>query len=493
MKTSQYSSVESFQHGSYQLFRDIAGQLVTIPSSSELEGYLAVDRETRSFVQIRILRAGDDRRQERYCEDWSKFLGSGDGLFSPRMLALTDFDENPCYVSSVPLGEPVNQFLERNGTVPVEVAARLVLDFAVSLQEHDLLESEFAIAPESIWIARTESGPRIVLGEYASRDHEQPAAFNYALAVELLVFLAGGAGNHEGFARLINQLEDGPARLSRLESLLSDFVETNPCPNYWMGFNDPRSVQEGVIFPEEIATGDDEDSLIVRVTKKSVWPMVVLTTLFVGAFITFCLFKFSDLATSPPTVAVTSQNASSPFLKKTYTVSRSGPNTVSPVAISPSSQAVIPSNPVESTGKVEWTPYLKTLLGNTGDLFGDVLRSSVSEWLVFPEEDGSDELQSFNEEDEKALRVLELKRASTEAMASRAYITAVGHELEILSLRPDSVDARIRLHDCLTELRKEIPAGFGISDEDVEILVEAATENSLAKEIILKVHASRQS
>jgi len=60
--------------------------------------------------------------------------------------------------------------------------------------------------------------------------------------------------------------------------------------------------------------------------------------------------------------------------------------------------------------------------------------------------------------------------------------------VELLRLVPDSVEARIRLHDYLTDLKANMMS-YPVSEKEVEVLVEASAENSLAKEILKKYYS----
>lgn len=500
MSAEPQHSFEYFQHESLRLLQDSCGRLVSIPTGSGQEGYLAVNRESGKHSQVRFLKSGDGKTQAAFRSIWNSFLKVEGSEICPQVEAVTVFDAMPCCITSLPKGEPVNHFVNRNGDLPPEVAVRLVLEFAKSIRTHNpTFYRQFAISPESVWIARTSGQPRLVLGEISPVNHPDPEAHNVELCIELLKYLTGNPLSDSRFQRLLNQLSSGPRKLEFIERSLECFAEANPAANYWMGFNDPACLLERIITAESAArlAARDAENALVETAKKSFWPALIATTIAVGAFMTFCIIKFAGdpdlqiqkiekprvqyVRQAPPVKVY--QKAVQPAPAKVV----KAPVAKQKVVVQPAEQTevvVIEDAPV-SNPRV--TPLLKSILADTGDLFEGVKELPKSEWLIptDPEKNTSKkQLTSFTAEDARALKILELKKAATEAKANNQIFEAIHYEVALLRFQPDSIDARIRLHDYLCEVQHMAINRNEISNEEVEILVEASQENAKAKDIL---------
>ncbi|MDF1811569.1 MAG: hypothetical protein P1V20_05130 [Verrucomicrobiales bacterium] len=488
-----------FQHGSLRLLKDSCGRLVSIPTGAELEGYLAVDKESGTHAQVRFLKSEDPLLRSAYNSIWKSFLSIGHSDICPQVYGVTEYDGMPCCISELPKGEPVNHFINRNGDVPPEVAVRLILEFAKSLRSHSpSFHRQFAISPESIWISRTKVQPKILLGEISPVRRDDPEAHNVDLCIDLLKYLTGNPAKNNRFQGLVTQLSSGPGTLEFIERLLTCYAEANPAPNYWMGFNDPESLLTRIISAEEAANRacKREESKIIETAKKTFWPALIVATVGIGAFITYCLYTLSkdpDLApqttvyqTPQPIHYVSPAPAYQPAPQRPLVVQAPAP--VRSRAVAPSAPAAVTySRPARLTTKPviepKITPLIKNILAGTGDLFKEVFQSAESEWLIreAPEKRGDG---PFTDEDEKALQLLELKKAAADARDRNQPFEAIKYEVALLKIKPDALDARIRLHDYLSQIQAMAHNQKAISPEEIEILVEASNENSKAKDIL---------
>ena len=297
MQTTNQSPVETFQHGPFRLYEDPTRQLKRIHSNPDMEGYLAYDREQHSFAQVRFVTSTDPGSQRIQETIWSHFLQAEDCEICPRILSMTRIGGRiPCCITTIPAGEPIGDFLVRNGALPAEVAVALVLDFVRDMREHKLeFHRQFAIAPESIWIVRTKNRPRIVLGELSTtKSKYSPEEHNTRLCQDLLHYLSAGARPTQGFEALVQELSS-TRDLASCEKAMDLFVKTNPSANYWMGYNDPASIAESVVSPFLNLPQNKEESAFLRNTRKALWPALICVTVLALSFIGYAIYHFADI------------------------------------------------------------------------------------------------------------------------------------------------------------------------------------------------------
>jgi hypothetical protein len=501
MSIETQNSFEYFQHGSHRMLKDINGRVIGIPGGPELEGYLVVDKVHGSHAQVCFLTARDLATQSSHVSLWHSFLKGGGSSICPQVLEISDFDGLPCCICSLPAGEPISYFINRNGVLPPEVAVRLILEFVRSIQNQvPNWSRQFAIAAESIWITRTAAQPKIVLGNLSPAKHPNPEIHNTDLGIELLKYLTGSPTKNKRFQALLVQLEAGSHTLESLERTLSGFAEANPPSNYWMGYNDPDSLVERTIAVVAASRNiQQRKEAAFQIVQRSIWPAAVTATLTLGAFLIYCLIALPTESlfhmTSQPQVEYHYVTPAQPYpvaapaMAPRYVAPPTPvvvPAPVLPRMAQPAS-APVPSVVASYTSEPRVTPRVKKLLAETGVLFKELMDEPTSEWLIPPDvekKSKSNHLDTFSLEDERNLKLLELKKAASEAKRLNKPFLGVKIEVALLKIQPDLIDSRIRLHDYLSQIQRMQISEEEISETEVEILVEASGENSKARDIL---------
>ncbi|WP_168340145.1 hypothetical protein, partial [Escherichia coli] len=111
------------------------------------------------------------------------------GRFTAIFPEILDFgidDEIPYYISRIPHGERLLDYLETSLPWPGQMAARVLCRFLTSLRfQEEISFNDLAIPFESLWIEKTIYGPRILIGDVALDSTPTANSDNAALILSI--------------------------------------------------------------------------------------------------------------------------------------------------------------------------------------------------------------------------------------------------------------------------------------------------------------------
>lgn len=490
MKPISTLTIENFRQGPWRIFRDNADQVVPITCGPEFEGYLVHNKKSKTYGQVRFVRDADRKKQARLgvlldnCE-------RAEFELLPEVLMTGMCDSVPFYINELPVGETIRNFFNSKGAIPPETAVLLMLDFVKTLRDSDTgLPTQMGFHPGSIWLCRAKGNPRIQFGDINEVPHADPLQHNLKICADLLRYLTEDHKKPR-FQQLCEYIATEAIGYEDVVAQLTTYTKENPAANFWMGYNEPACILERV-KPATMAK-PDEDSVLLEAAKRHVWPVVVAVTVIVmsGLVALNFIYKPEPVAELIESTKRTVQRVASAPKKSVKRSPSSAPrtSTKSSGARSSSSKSSGGSTVVfQSAPDIDpnsMTPELREILAKTG-LFEDVLNEPVYDWMV-EDIDAQPEFESPEKAAEQQA-LTHLQNASLIAKHNNDLFDAISIELAVLKIAPDSFESRVRLHDYLTEVKNS--DNTTLDDVSKNVLVEAASQNSLAREILI-IHNKR--
>ena len=541
-----FSVVDAKLPRQFEVARDCFDQLIKVPSGPELPGFVVQDRKGDSGLQVRFLMSPDAVSVRTHMAMWKHLRGKdGEGVF-PNLLVHGKTDLIPYYISEIPEGEPVATYRKRVGPIQPETAVRLVLTFAESLRVYKSgFGQRFAISPKAIWIEKTKSQPRVVMGEISPIQSDNPEAANAALCFNLLEFFAGEQNGANGeFKNLCDTIRKGPKTLESLGTALQKYLAANLAPNFWTDYNQPIPVSRHLATPTRRSRIDYELAKVKLASGlRSVlgfWPYPVGAAALLMVGITVKLTVFSNDEDTPddswlrpvqqaaPQAAAVSQPPPLPAVSGSVPISSpiqapgpgagtgivpsnvsapaplSAPSPAPPLAGNYSNYSLTPARPVLSRRpKIPFRAPHSTIYSlptfRTPTISTPVRRRPVPELSLQTREVilylktklrksrqvEAEKSPGENEEgdDEIPFGLEELEKKSQKAREKGDWLLAIECETYILDLNSSSREAELRLYDALLRLEQELDQIQ--SEDDIETLEYAAAYNAKAIDILL--------
>lgn len=260
METATETQADDLYISQFRFIQNDSGDLTKIPASPDLHGFLVYDSEENIYQQIRLLGSEDPETKEDCEAIWKSIQEQNDCVLFPEILTHGTDDEVLYYVSTLPSGEPIGQFLENGSPLPPSNAVQLISRFAGRLKSQDLIPvTEFAIPSQSLWLDCRSSGPRIILGDIAPRKSLEAEAENVAMCLNLLRDLTGADATE--LIELCGEIENGPNTLSDLETRLNAYLEANPADTaFWTTENQPRQILRSLVSEKDLAEEITEEA-----------------------------------------------------------------------------------------------------------------------------------------------------------------------------------------------------------------------------------------
>ncbi len=541
--TADEISVKGLVHHRYSLVREGSGQLIAVASGGGRGGFLVCDEEGK-FAQARFPDEREGEAMARFSE--VRDAGKGAARF-PAILARGTVDEATFCVTSVPEGEPLARWFGRTGALPLEVASRLVLDFVRALRESPGLSEGFAIAAEALWIEKTPAQPRVVVGEIATSGRSDSEEANARLCLGLLRYLTGNADS-EDLRAILQSDYRGRLNLKIVEDRLDRYVSGHASPNFWTDYNKPVSVLHEAaahlrasVTPPTIEAGYHDERHFPAIPA---WSILVgaAVCLLLYQSVRLALVEdehaiaelplplpygevvraqFPGAAESSPTPMLAPSRRTAPVLRSAAPLPPAIPvemvadrPEIRPVSspatlmLAPSERAPGFARPVRSVpasfmAEAPVYPFFtplqpgneRGLAGRILDLFG-AMRSIVQgekhiimEFAAVDEHSFRGSNRSFGEaEEDEALiraRVVQREESAHRARQSGDRLEAIRHEVELLEMAPEMVEARMRLHEDLLELLSR--ETLELTVEQIAVIDRAADLNPKANEVLVRI------
>ena len=261
--TEHLKAKDGFQR--FRFSRDESRKLISIPAIPGTEGYLGVDTEEEQFVQVRLLTSQNEEERSTILDIWDglwELDGPEENSIFPEMLARGEENSKSFYVATLPEGEPVANFVKRNGPIPAEDAVSLVLRFIEALLgQVPYLANNYALLPNTVWIEKSIGEPEVVLGEITASTHQNPDGSNTELCLELLKFLSGNPPYDEDFRELCEEIAAHPKSLKRMLNLLLEYrAKFPPSEDYWMELRMPVPWLEQINPTLDFSAGEDNNN-----------------------------------------------------------------------------------------------------------------------------------------------------------------------------------------------------------------------------------------
>lgn len=480
----QHPDTREFELGHFRFHRDERRQLVMIPSSPEMEAYLAFDMDESHFVKVHLLKNVDSEKRKLYREVWESIQQKDDCTICPVILAHGEEEDVPYYVSSLPAGEPVSLFIKRSGPLPTEVAVKIVLRFLRSLKAQNPLSYErFEMAPETLWIARGPLEPRIMFGDFSPNPGPDAEAANTHLCLEMLKFISGNPPFNEAYQELITTLESELSIEFAIEKMEA-FLDAHPPQAFWTDFNQPDPLLHQLVPPEVAMQTSLHDRPAAEKSPpdRPLWQYVVgigaAAALF-GILGMIGLLYFSRIDKEPSTAPLAYTPPATPQVDL-ETPLEAFPEPAPEPDSSEESEDIslrltqpLPELPPVDT---EPAPEPETVVASVEpEPKPEAIETPVDstplpiEIPVVPAVQ-DDELTT-------------LRKAAEDARNDSDWITAIQKEMEILSLEPDSPQTRLRLNDDLVKLRDS--GTISLSASELKTIQEAASINPKAQDILV--------
>ncbi len=233
--------------GRFKFARERGGELITVPSNRPLQGYVVHDES--EYVSIHILTSNDKGNRQHYLSLWE---ANHKGRFTAIFPEILDFgidDEIPYYVSKIPNGERLVDYLEKSQPWPGQMAARVLCRFLTSLRfQEEISFNDLAISFESLWIEKTIYGPRILIGDVVL-DHKPNAnADNAALILSVFKELTKEEEPDRAISTMFANIAKGPLSLSFVEKNLKSFALAGDFRQIeWTSDNEPEPLLDRVV------------------------------------------------------------------------------------------------------------------------------------------------------------------------------------------------------------------------------------------------------
>jgi len=243
----------------FRFSRSEKGDLMKIPAGPGLQGFLVINTEQNAYQQIRLLDSNDPATRANCESIWKSIYESNDSILFPEIVDFGIDDDVYFYVSSLPNGEPIIQYIERSAPLPTTAACQLLARFVSRLRFQKKVRTDrFAIPLSSLWFDGASSGPRIIIGDINPRESTHAEAENVAMCQEVIRLLAGDPLD-ASYTRLCESLEQGPRTLANLEVNLENFLkDTPPTLIFWGSHNEPRQILSPMISSREVEVETEE-------------------------------------------------------------------------------------------------------------------------------------------------------------------------------------------------------------------------------------------
>ncbi|MDF1814547.1 MAG: hypothetical protein P1V20_20240 [Verrucomicrobiales bacterium] len=232
--------------GNFQFASDGAGNLIPVPASSPLQGYVVYETGEAEYSRIQILTSSDATDKERYLNLWDTILRRRPTSIFPEVIDFGEDDGIPYYISKFPHGEPLTLYLEDSPPWPGRTAARVISRFIASLRfQKEIAFHQNSIAYESIWVEKTIYGPRLIIGDVTLRPGDSASTDNAALMLSIFKDLTKEEEPDPAISDLFRKLSLGPMSLGVVEKALKQFAIAGDERNLqWTGANEPSPYLE---------------------------------------------------------------------------------------------------------------------------------------------------------------------------------------------------------------------------------------------------------
>lgn len=224
LNSSGAEKLEELQILQFRFEKKNNGDLIKLPSTRGLSGFLVHDGDRDCKAHLSIFADGDPRETEILLDAWGKIAESGIPPF-PEVVYYGIDDDTPFCVTEIPNGEPISNHIIESKNLSAEDTVRLVSNFAQKLSSQKALPAtQFAFSSECIWIADDIRGNKshLIFSDIIGFECATAETANVTMLVGLLKQLNRG---HQEVNVLCEAIEEGPGHLS-------DFID---CANFYLG------------------------------------------------------------------------------------------------------------------------------------------------------------------------------------------------------------------------------------------------------------------